>query len=230
MTDTVLEMTSDPFTQNRERLNALRLYLITDRALLPEGQFLAGIESALKGGVRAIQLREKNLPEGELRTLARDVLKLTQKYNALLIINHRAELAHDIGADGVHLTESSPAVRKIRKEFPDLLIGKSAHSLQSALRAQHQKHQKADFITFSPVYDTPSKQQYGPPQGLEKLKQVCVKLDIPVLALGGIDLSRISTVREQGAFGVGLIRGIWESPNIEQETLKYINALTGENQ
>jgi len=227
MTETLLEMTNDPSTQNRERLDALRLYLITDRTLLPEDQFLAGIESALKGGVRAIQLREKNLPEDELHTLARDVLKLTRQYNALLIINHRAELAHDIGADGVHLTESSPAVRKIRKEFPDLLIGKSAHSLQSALRAQHQK---ADFITFSPVYDTPSKQQYGPPQGLEKLKQVCAGLDIPVLALGGIDLSRISTVREQGAFGVGLIRGIWNSPDIEHESLQYINALTGENQ
>jgi len=227
MTDTVLEMTTDPSTHDRQRLDALRLYLITDRTLLPGDQFLAGIEAALKGGVRAIQLREKNLPENELRSLARDVLKLTQKYNALLIINHRAELAHAIGADGVHLTESSPAVRKIRKEFPDLLIGKSTHSLQGAIRAQHQR---ADFVTFSPVYDTPSKLQYGPPQGLEKLKQVCARLDIPVLALGGIDLSRTSTVRKHGAFGVGLIRGIWNSPDIEHESLQYINALTGENQ
>jgi len=228
MTDTVQEMTSEPpATQNRGRLDALRLYLITDRSLLPEDQFCAGIEAALKGGVRAIQLREKNLSEGELRTLAKDVLKLTQKYNALLIINHRADLAHDIGADGVHLTESSPAVRKIRKQFPGLLIGKSTHSLQSAMRAQHQG---ADFVTFSPVYDTPSKQQYGSPQGLEKLQQVCAGLDLPVLALGGIDLSRITPVLEQGAFGVALIRGIWNSPDIEHESLQYINALTGENQ
>jgi thiamine-phosphate pyrophosphorylase len=227
MTDIVLEMTTDSSTQNQGRLDALRLVLITDRTLLPEDQFLAGIEAALKGGVRAIQLREKNLSENELRSLAKDVLKLTQKYSALLIINHRAELAHAIGADGVHLTESSPAVRKIRKQFPDLLIGKSTHSLQGAMRAQHQG---ADFVTFSPVYDTPSKQQYGPPQGLEKLKHVCAGLDIPVLALGGIDLSRITSVREQGAFGVALIRGIWNSPDIEHESLKYINALTGENQ
>ena len=227
MTDTVLEMTTDSSTQNQGRLDALRLVLITDRTLLPEDQFLAGIEAALKGGVRAIQLREKNLSENELRSLAKDVSKLTQKYSALLIINHRAELAHAIGADGVHLTESSPAVRKIRKQFPDLLIGKSTHSLQGAMRAQHQG---ADFVTFSPVYDTPSKQQYGPPQGLEKLKQVCAGLDIPVLALGGIDLSRITSVREQGAFGIGLIRGIWNSPDIEHESLQYINALTGENQ
>lgn len=228
MTDTVLEMTSEPsIVHNRERLKALRLYLITDRSLLPEDQFCVGIEAALKGGVRAIQLREKNLPESELRSLAKDVLKLTQKYNALLILNHRADLAHAIGADGVHLTEASPAVRKIRKQFPDLLIGKSTHSLQGAMRAQHQR---ADFVTFSPVYDTPSKQQYGPPQGLEKLEQVCASLDIPVLALGGIDLSRTSTVREQGAFGVALIRGIWNSPDIEHESLQYMNALTGENQ
>jgi len=228
MTDTVLEMTSDSTgAQNKERLEAIRLYLITDRTLLAEDQFLTGIEAALKGGVRAIQLREKNLPESELRTLAKDVLKLTQKYNALLFINHRAELAHDLGADGVHLTESSAAVRKARKQYPDLLIGKSTHSLEGALRAQHQG---ADFVTFSPVYDTPSKQQYGSSQGLEKLQQVCTSLDIPVLALGGIDLSCTSTVRKHGAYGVGLIRGIWNSPDIEHESLKYIKALTGETQ
>ena len=228
MTDTVLEMTSDPTTaQNKERLEALRLYLITDRTLLPEDRFLTSIEAALKGGVRAIQLREKDLPENELNSLAKDVLKLTRSYNALLFINHRAELADDIGADGVHLTESSVAVRKVRKQYPDLLIGKSTHSLESAKRAQHQG---ADFVTFSPVYETPSKQQYGSPQGLEKLQQVCAGLDIPVLALGGIDLSRTSTVRKHGAFGVGLIRGIWNSPDIEHESLQYINALTGETQ
>jgi thiamine-phosphate pyrophosphorylase len=226
MTDTVLGMTSNPSTaNNRERLDALRLYLITDRTLLPEDQFLAGIEAALKGGVRALQLREKNLPENELRSLAKDVLKLTQKYNALLFINHRPELARDIGANGVHLTESSVAVRRARKQYPDLLIGKSTHSLQGAIRAQHQG---ADFVTFSPVYDTPSKQPYGSPQGLEKLKQVCAGLNIPVLALGGIDLSRITPVRKHGAFGVALIRGLWNSPDIEHESSLYMNALTGE--
>ena len=228
MTDTVLEMTPDPTAaRNHERLEALRLYLITDRTLLPEDQLLTAIQAALKGGVRAIQLREKDLPEQELRSLALDVLKLTRQYNALLLINHRAELAHAIGADGVHLTESSTAVRKVRKQYPDLLIGKSTHSLEGAMRAQSQG---ADFVTFSPVYDTPSKQQYGSPQGLEKLQQVCSSLDIPVLALGGIDLSRINTVRKHGAFGVALIRGLWNSNDIENESLKYINALTGETQ
>ena len=228
MTDTVLEMTADiSASQNRGELDKLRVYLITDRTLLPEDQFLNSIEAALKGGVRAIQLREKNLPEYELREMAKAILQLTQKYKALLFINHRAELAEDIGADGVHLTESSAAVRKVRKQYPDLLIGKSIHSLAGAMRAQQQG---ADFVTFSPVYDTPSKQQYGPPQGLEKLKQVCTGLDIPVLALGGIDLSRITPIRNHGAFGVALIRGIWNSPDIEHESLQYINALTGENQ
>ena len=228
MTDTALKMTADlSAAHNRGRLDALRVYLITDRTLLPGNQFLTGIDAALKGGVRAIQLREKNLPENELRTLAGSVLKLTQKYKALLFINHRADLAHDIGADGVHLTESSAAVRKVRKQYPDLLIGKSTHSLAGAMRAQQQG---ADFVTFSPVYDTPSKQQYGSPQGLEKLKQVCTGLDIPVLALGGIDLSRITPIRNHGAFGVALIRGIWNSPDIEHESLQYINALTGEIQ
>ncbi len=228
MTEPLLEMTSDASAiQPRQSRDALRVYLITDRTLLPEDQFLPGIEAALKGGVRAIQLREKNLPEDELRTLAQDVLKLTRKYNALLIMNHHAEWADDIGADGVHLTESSTAVRRVRKQYPDLLIGKSTHSLQGAMRAQHQG---ADFVTFSPVYDTPSKQQYGAPQGLEKLATVCAGLDIPVLALGGIDLSRIPAVRKHGAYGIALIRGIWNSRDIELESSKYIKALTGEIQ
>ncbi|NIQ00242.1 MAG: thiamine phosphate synthase [Nitrospinaceae bacterium] len=206
-------------------MEALRVYLITDRSLLPEDGFLAGIEAALKGGVRAIQLREKNLPEEPLRSLAKEVLDLTQRYHALLFINHRADVAQEIGANGVHLTEASAAVRRVRKQYPGLLIGKSTHSLEGAMRAQKQG---ADFVTFSPVYDTPSKQQYGPPQGLEKLEQVSKGLDIPVLALGGIDLSRIPTVRQRGAFGVALIRGIWNSPDIEQESLKYMKALRGE--
>ncbi len=226
MTDTVQEMTTDASAnQNREPLDALRLYLITDRSLLPEDQFLTGLEAALKGGVRAIQLREKNLKENELRELAQSVLKLTQKYRALLFINHHAGLAHDIGADGVHLTESSAPVRKIRRQYPDLIIGKSTHSLEGAMRAQHQG---ADFVTFSPVYETPAKQRYGPPQSLKNLENVCQGLTIPVLALGGIDLSRIPSVRNHGAFGVALIRGIWNSPDIEHESFKYINALTGE--
>ena len=226
MTDTILTMTPEQTGHlNQESLDALRLYLVTDRSLLPDHQFLAGIEAALKGGVRAIQLREKDLPEDELRTLAQSVLPLTRNYNALLFINHRADLAQAVGADGVQLTESSWAVGRVRKQFPDLLIGKSAHSLESAKRAQHQG---ADFVTFSPVYDTPSKQQYGPPQGLKKLEQVCKGLNIPVLALGGIDLTRITPVLQHGAFGISLIRGIWESTDIQQESMKYINALRGD--
>jgi len=226
MTDSALDTIPASFAAgNRKTLDALRLYLITDRTLLPEGGFLAAIEAALKGGVRAIQLREKDLPENELRELAEQVRHLTRRYDALLFINHRADLAQAVGADGVHLTESSGPVRRIRKQFPDLLIGKSTHSLESALRAQHQG---ADFVTFSPVYDTPSKQQYGSPQGLEKLAQVCAGLEIPVLALGGIDLSRITPVRKSGAFGIALIRGIWKCPNIEHESLQYMNALRGE--
>lgn len=226
MTDTVLTMTPEPTGhRNQDSLDALRLYLVTDRSLLPEDQFLVGIEAALKGGVRAIQLREKDLSEDALRELAQSVLQLTQKYNALLFVNHRADLAHEVGADGVQLTESSWAVGRVRKQFPGLIIGKSAHSLESAKRAQHQG---ADFVTFSPVYDTPSKQQYGPPQGLKKLEQVCKGLNIPVLALGGIDRTRIEPVQQHGAFGISLIRGIWESSNIEQESMKYINALRGD--
>ncbi len=80
----------------------------------------------------------------------------------------------------------------------------------------------AHFITFSPVFETPSKKEYGPPQGLEQLRAVCREVKLPVLALGGVHKNRVLTVLEQGAFGVALISGIWNGPDIKQASFEYM--------
>ena len=108
---------------------------------------------------------------------------------------------------------------------PHLLVGVSSHSLAGARQAEKDG---ADFVTFSPIFETPSKRAYGPPQGLDKLGEVCKAVNIPVLALGGINLERIPAVQEQGAHGVALIRGIWDSSDIEQTSSQYMEALKGE--
>lgn len=200
-------------------LEKIRVYLITDRTLVPEKDFFSGIEAALSGGVRAIQLREKDLAPSQLLPLAREVKMLTRKYDAQLFINDRVDVAVMSGAEGVHLTEASLPVFEVRKHYPQLLLGVSTHSLDKARRAEEEG---ADFITFSPIFDTVSKREYGPPQGLEKLREVTQDVRIPVLALGGIREENVPAVLEHGAFGIALISGIWKSSHIENESVKYM--------
>ncbi|HIF03370.1 MAG TPA: thiamine phosphate synthase [Nitrospinaceae bacterium] len=206
-------------------LNWLRLYLITNRSLFEsDNNFLEASEAALMGGVRALQLREKNLTDCELIELGSQLRILTSNYNARLIINSRADIAKKIDADGVHLTESCAHANEIKSAFPGLIVGVSTHSLEGAHIAEAQG---ADYITFSPIYETPSKENYGPPQGLGLLRQVSQKVNLPVLALGGITLHRVSECLDQGAFGVALISDIWNSSHIKEHSFKYTQKFGG---
>ena len=204
----------------------LKVYVITDRKLLPEGKFLDGVESALKGGVRAIQLREKDLSPAETLNLAREVRRLTKKYQARLFVNDRVDIALMAEADGVHLTESSVSVEEVKSRFPQLLVGVSTHSLESAKRAELGG---ADFVTFSPIFDTPSKRGYGTPQGLDRLKEVTKEVQIPVLALGGIKRPNVASVQEAGAYGIALISGIWKARDIADESYQYLRYFLGDS-
>jgi thiamine-phosphate pyrophosphorylase len=206
-------------------INRLRLYLITNRSLFESNNnFLDASEAALMGGVRTLQLREKNLTDCELIELGSQLRILTSNYNARLIINSRADIAKKIDADGVHLTESCAHANEIKSAFPGLIVGVSTHSLEGAHIAEAQG---ADYITFSPIYATPSKVNYGPPQGLALLRQVSQEVNLPVLALGGITLHRVSECLDQGAFGVALISDIWNSSHIKEHSFKYTQKFGG---
>ena len=195
-------MTSVPFKPvekvEKQELDFLRVYLITDRKRIGKDRFLNAVEGALEGGVRALQIREKDLNPNDLLALALEVKPLVQRYHAKLFINDRADIAVMAGADGVHLTETSIQAREVKNSFPDLIVGVSTHSIEGARRAETQG---ADFITFSPIYETPSKANYGPPQGLDLLRQATQAVRLPVLALGGITLHRVPECLEQGLRG-----------------------------
>ncbi len=197
----------------------LKVYLITDRKLFPEDRFLDSLEAALQGGVRDLQLREKDLPLKDLHSLAVVLRQMTERYGARLYINDRVDIALMVGADGVHLPEKGMPANEVKACYPHLLVGVSTHSLKGAKQAQKDG---ADFITFSPIFETPSKKEYGPPQGLDQLRTVCKEVNLPVLGLGGISKDRVSTVLKQGAFGVALISGIWNGPDIKQESFEYM--------
>lgn len=196
------------------------LYLISDRQALPEGRELpASIEEALRGGVDAVQLRDKDLPDAERLHLARQLRTLTRRYQARLLINDSVDIALAVGADGVHLGAASQPIDEVRQRLgPDKLIGYSAHHLEELEVAAEQG---ADFVTFSPIFFTPSKAAYGAPQGLTKLSAACQASLLPVFALGGIDLSRIAAIRHAGARGIAVISTILGSaePRLAAQTL-----------
>ena len=188
------------------------LYLITDRHQVAPGHtLLSAIESALQGGIKAVQLREKDLTAAELLPLAQKLREITRRYGARLLLNDHIDLARAVHADGVHLGGHSQPTDVVRRLVgPDLLIGVSTHSKAEVNLAAEQG---ADFVTFSPVYATPSKASFGPPQGLQALADVCRDSLLPVFALGGINPTRETAVRDAGAKGIALISAIIASPD-----------------
>ena len=181
-----------------------RLYFVTDRRQTAGRPLYDVVQAALDGGVRAVQLREKDLEGGELYRLAARLRDLTARYTARLLINDRLDVALAAGADGVHLGQTSLPVSTARQLLgPDKLIGVSTHSPDEITAAQG-----ADFVVFGPVYFTPSKADYGQPQGVARLRQAARHSPVPVFAIGGIQADRIAAVRRAGAHGIALISAL----------------------
>jgi thiamine-phosphate pyrophosphorylase len=198
------------------------LYLITDRRRTRGRSLSVVLEQALKGGVKAVQLREKDLQSEELHKLSEEIRRITFLYGAKLLINGRADIARDVNADGVHLPQNGTPVEAAQKIIgPTRLIGMSCHDLDSAMLAQRSG---ADFITLGPVFLTPSKAVYGSPVGLECLEEAVSVLNIPVFGIGGITESNILQIMATGATGAALISTIMaaEQPQAAAEGMLAI--------
>jgi thiamine-phosphate pyrophosphorylase len=182
------------------------LYLVTDRHQTRGRDLLWIVQQALEGGVKAIQLREKDLGGRELFNLAEKTRKLCLDYQALLLINDRIDIAIAVDADGVQLGNASVPVSTARELLgPNKLIGASTHSLAEAMEAEQSG---ADFVLFGPVFFTPSKAAYGPPQGLTALREIIDNVSVPVYGIGGINLGNVDAVKRAGANGAALISAI----------------------
>jgi thiamine-phosphate pyrophosphorylase len=199
------------------------LYLITDRHRTAGRPLLPLLDRALSAGVKAVQLREKDLDIRSLTELASELLALTRRHDSLLFINDRVDLVLALGADGVHLRSDSMPVEAARRVLgPDRLIGASVHNVAEVLKAEADG---ADFVVLGPVYDTLSKRAYGDPIGLSPLEQASQQSRIPIFAIGGISLSRVHEMRRSGARGVAIISAILEAADIELTTDLLLNAL-----
>ena len=170
------------------------------------------VEEALSAGVKAVQLREKDLSTRELLDMAYRFRELTQCYDASLFINDRPDIALCVDADGVHLGNAGIPVRVARKIMKDrFLIGCSTHSVKEAVYAEEEG---ADFITFGPIFHTPSKLQYGEPVGLDALCEVRKSCSLPIYGIGGIKSDNIEAVLDSGASGIALISDILAATDI----------------
>ena len=163
------------------------------------------IEAAVAAAVPLVQIREKSLSARVLYELTTRATAISRGSKTRLLVNDRFDIARAAGADGVHLTSRSLPANVVRSICDErFLIGVSTHSLESALDA---RAQGADFIVFGPVFETPSKQIFGEPQGLEKLREVTNALKgFPVLAIGGINLDNAADCFRAGASGIAAIR------------------------
>ena len=204
-------------------MDELALTLVTDRTQTRGRDLVPVVGEALAAGLPAVQLREKDLGAGDLAFLARRLRGLAREAGARLVINDRVDVALAVGAEAVQRTHASLGVDDIRRVAGDRLqIGASVHSLADALDAELKG---ADWVTFGPVYDTPSKRAYGPAQGLERLAAVARGLRIPVVAIGGITPARVREVRAAGARGVAVISGILAADSPADATRAYLAEL-----
>lgn len=188
------------------------LYVITDRTQTLDRSLEEVIDASLHGGARAFQLREKDLEGRELTALAERLLRLIRPAGGRLLINDRIDVTLAVGAAGTHLSRRGfpPAVAR-RLLGPARLLGVSCHSVAEAEEAQDGG---ADFILLGPIFFTPSKASYGPPLGLELLRQVRPRIHLPLFAIGGINAANREEVLAAGADGVAVISAVMTAPDV----------------
>jgi thiamine-phosphate diphosphorylase len=179
----------------RERLAAARLYLLATRRLsrLPLADAVA---AACRGGVRVVQVREKEAPDAEVEAIARDLAPLVREAGGLLLVNDRVDAALASGADGVHLgPEDAPPAAARRRLGPDLIVGVTTHDLAQANRAVADG---ADYVGIGPVFPTDTKGVPIRVVGPEAAARVARSIPVPAFAIGGIAPGNARRLRAEG--------------------------------
>jgi thiamine-phosphate pyrophosphorylase len=204
-------------------LQNYRLYLVTDPILHKGYPVLEQVRLALEGGVRLIQLREKELPTGKFIDLARKALEMTRKDGAFLIVNDRVDVALASGADGAHIGQDDMSLKDARRLLGmDKIIGVSVRSAEEARQAEKDG---ADYIAASGLFATDTKKDVGEALGKNSLKTIKQATTLPLIAIGGIKIDNCAEVIKAGADGVAVITGITMSDDIPAMCSAFITEI-----
>lgn len=189
----------------------LLLYAITDRRFLKGRSLVSVVEEALRGGVKTVQLREKELSDEDFITEARELKKLCSKYGAFLIINDRVDVALASGADGVHVGSSDEAVTEIRKRGgSSFIIGATAKTVEQAREAESQG---ADYLGVGACFPSPTKEA-ALGISLEDLEEITASVSIPSVAIGGLSLDNIGLLEGRGMRGLAVVSALFGAEDI----------------
>ena len=194
--------------------NNLMLYAVTDRAWTGERTLYEQIEEALCGGVTIVQLREKNMVEEDFYQEAMTVKKLCARYRVPLLFNDHVALACRVDADGVHVGQNDMAAGTVRAMIgPEKILGVSVQTVEQALQAEAAG---ADYLGVGAVFTTSTKQD-ACEVSIDTLKAICEAVNIPVVAIGGINKDNIMQLAGSGIAGVALVSAIFASKDIQRE-------------
>ncbi|HEV8327310.1 MAG TPA: thiamine phosphate synthase [Nitrospiraceae bacterium] len=201
-----------------------RLFLVTDRHQTNGRPLVPLLQRVLTAGVPAIQLRERDLSAKELVTLAREVQAMMASHRSQLLINDRIDVALALEGVGVHLRSNSLPVSVARQLLgAQRLLGISVHAVEEAVQVESQG---VDYIVLGPIYETPTKQMFGPPLGIQTLEKACRLVRIPIIGIGGVTAARVREMRCAGAFGVAVITAVLGAVNVESAVRELLDAVT----
>ena len=192
------------------------LYIITDDRLSNGRSHIEIAKAAFEGGADVVQLRMKDCEGALFLKTAKTISDISKRYDALFIVNDRVDIAIDSNADGVHLGQTDMPVKITRGIVPkDFIIGVSVSNVKEALQAEKDG---ADYVALSPIFNTTSKDDAGSGHGLKVMKDIKNAVNIPALAIGGINKNNALSVFDAGADGIAVISAIVSQPDITAAT------------
>ncbi|MEA5534705.1 thiamine phosphate synthase [Crocosphaera sp. XPORK-15E] len=202
-----------------QKLTNANLYLVTS----PSENILKIVESALQGGLKLVQYREKNANDIIRLEMAHQLCELCHQYDALFIMNDRVDIALAVKADGIHLGQQDIPIALARQILgPNRIIGRSTTNEQEMAKAIAEG---ADYIGVGPVYATPTKAGKKP-AGLDYVNYAAKQSPVPWFAIGGIDTININEVMSAGAKQIAVVRAIMEAEDPQKITQELLTKLT----
>ncbi len=200
------------------------LYLVTDRELCGGRSIEWVVSRAVSGGVRYVQLREKDTSTRAFIDLAKRVNEILLPLDIPLIINDRVDVALAAGADGVHVGQDDMPYHEARKLLgAKKIIGITAHNAEEAVAAEKLG---ADYIGASPIFETKTKKDAGRQAGLQLIRDIKKSVRIPVVAIGGINLENITSVMQAGADSAAAISVVVTKDDVAEECRKFVEIIS----